>query len=127
MVRDYISELINNIKTGSKAGNKTVIVPYSKLILAIAESLKSVGFVVDIEKKGKKIIKFLEITLNPEKPVEGAQRISKLSKRIYRGSDGVKTHARMNGYYFLTTPKGILTHVEARKQNVGGELLFKIW
>ena len=75
----------------------------------------------------KKIIKFVEITLNPEKPVEDVKRISKFSKRIYKGSDGVRTHARMNGFFILTTPKGILTHVEAKKQNVGGELLFKIW
>jgi small subunit ribosomal protein S8 len=127
MVRDTIAELVNGIKNASKAGKSTVVVPYSKLVVSVAEVLKTEGYITAIENKGKKIVKFVEVTLNPEMPVTGTQRVSHLSKRVYRGADELRGGSRMNGFFVITTPKGVMTHREAKKQKVGGEVLFKLW
>jgi small subunit ribosomal protein S8 len=127
MVRDYIAELINGLKMASKAGKDIVILPYSKLIENILEVLKTEGYVLSIDKKGKKIIKFIEATLNKEKPVTGGQRVSHMSKRVYKGSKEIVVSSKILGTCILTTPKGVMTHRDAKKQNIGGEILMKIW
>ncbi len=127
MVRDYIAELINGLKTGSTAHKDTIVLPYSKMIDAVLELLKTQGFVLEIKKVGKPIVKFAEVKLNPAMPVVGARRVSKFSRRVYRGSKEILANSRIKGLYVLTTPLGILTHRQAREKNVGGEVLFKIW
>jgi small subunit ribosomal protein S8 len=59
--------------------------------------------------------------------VKGVQRVSKLSKRLYSGVKDLKSVKQGHGVMVVTTSKGVMTDTEARKQNVGGELLFKIW
>ncbi len=127
MVRDTIAELVNGMKNASKAGHSSLVVRDTKLISAIVVALEKEGFVKAMNKKGKKIQKFIEVELNKEMPVEGAKRVSTFSKRIYKGSTELLANSRMNGVFILTTPKGVMSHKEAKKQNVGGEVLFKIW
>lgn len=127
MVRDYIAEVVNGLKMASRAGKNVAVLPYSKLVESILEVLKKEGYVSSIEKKGKKIVKYIEVTLNPEMPVNGGQRVSHMSKRVYKGSKEIVASARMQGFYILTTPKGVMTGKDAKKQNVGGEILMKIW
>lgn len=130
MVTDSIGDLIIRLKNGSKAAKPSVLVPYSNLSLAIAEALEKHGFVKGIAKKGKKSVKSIEIALVYEgnRPkVEGVKRISRPSKRVYKKVNEI--HAVRNGFgrLILSTPKGILTDMEARKEGVGGEALFEIW
>ena len=127
MVRDYIAEVVNGLKMASRAGKDVAVLPYSKLVENILEVLKKEGYVSSIEKKGKKVIKFIEVKLNPEMPVNGGQRVSHMSKRVYKGSKEIVASSRMQGFYILTTPKGVMTGKEAKKKNVGGEILMKIW
>jgi small subunit ribosomal protein S8 len=127
MVRDYIAEVVNGLKMASRAGKDTAVLPYSKLIENILEVLKKEGYVTSIDKKGKKVTKYLEVTLNTEMPVTGGERVSHMSKRVYKGSKDIITSSRMQGIYVLTTPKGVMTNKDAKKQNVGGEILMKIW
>ncbi len=127
---DSIADLIVRIKNAGLAYKQTVVISYSKMKLAIAELLKREGFVKEVEKKGKKITKFIEITLAYEsgKPkIQDIVRISKFSRRIYQGVKDIKSVRQGFGRLVLTTPKGILTDKEARAQKVGGESLFKIW
>lgn len=75
--------------------------------------------------------KFIEAELNYEADgspkVRGVQRVSKLSKRIYQKSKDLRSVKYGTGLLVLTTPKGIMTNKEAKKEKVGGEVLFKIW
>ncbi|MES2436519.1 MAG: 30S ribosomal protein S8 [Patescibacteria group bacterium] len=127
---DTISDLIIRIKNASDVEKETVSVPFSKLKLAIVDLLEKEGFVKNSTKRGKKVQKSLEIGLIYDQygpRVKGVQRVSHLSKRMYGGVKDLKSVKQGHGVLVLTTPKGIMTDAEARKQKVGGELLFKIW
>lgn len=130
MVTDPIADMITRMKNAGNAGNQTVLVPYSKLKMSIAELLEKEGYVKSVAKKGKKIAKTIEIALIYEdgKPrVQGAERVSKFSKRVYQKAKGIRPVKNGYGLLVLTTPKGIISDKDAREQNVGGEALFKIW
>ena len=88
------------------------------------------GYVSNVEKKGKKIMKTLEVGLvyNDSEPrVHGVDRISKPSKRIYQKAKDIRMFKSGFGNTVLSTPRGILLDVDAKKQRIGGEILFKIW
>jgi len=129
-IMDGISDLIIRIKNASATGKESVTVPHSKVKEAILAVLEREGYVKGISKKGKKIHKSLEVGLVYDEygpRVKGVERVSHLSKRIYRGVKDLRPVKQGHGMMILTTPKGILTDAEAKKQKVGGELLFKIW
>ena len=131
MVGDSISNLIIGLKNAQERGTSSIRAPFSKLNLAILEVLKKEGYISDFEGKGKEVKKEIEISLkysNEGKPaISDVKRISKQSKRVYKGVDEI--HPVRNGYgkLILSTPAGILTDVDARKKKVGGEALFQIW
>ena len=126
---DPIADMIIRLKNGGEAGKSFVVFPYSNIKFAIAEILQREGFIKAVTKKGKKV-KLIEIELmyeNNSPRVRGVQRISKFSKRVYLKSKEIKPVRNYSGRLIITTPKGLLTDVEARKQKLGGEALFKIW
>ncbi len=127
---DSISNMLIMIKNASLAGKDSVIFPYSKLKLAIGECLIKEGYIKSISKKVKKDQSVLEIELIyvDEKPkITEVKRISKQSRRIYFGMKDIHTVKGGLGLLVLSTPKGILSGKNARKEQVGGEALFKIW
>ncbi len=118
------------IKNAGRANKETVVFPYSKIKNAIAMCLKKEGYVADVVKKVKKGHPVLEVTLvyEDKKPkIYEVDRISKQSKRVYFGLKDINTVRNGTGILVLSTPKGILSGKEARKQQVGGEALFKMW
>lgn len=130
MVTDPIADLITRIKNASDVKKTSLEIPYSKLKESIAHVLVRGGYIKSVEAKGKKIEKILEITLiykDDEPRVHGVGRISKPSRRIYQKSQDIKTFKNGFGSVVFSTPKGILIDSEARKQKVGGEVLFRIW
>lgn len=130
MVNDPIADFITRIKNASMAGNAVITVPFSKLKLAIAELLLKEGYIASFEKRGKKVKKYLEVTLKYDgvKPeVHNVKRISKLGKRVYLGTRDIHSVKFGHGILVLSTPKGLMTDREARKERVGGEALFSIW
>lgn len=131
MAQDHISDLIIKIKNAGKAGLSTISFPYSKYIESILTLLQREGFVKSFSKKGKKLIKSLDIEIAYEEDktpkVSEAVRMSKLSKRVYKGSKELKPVRSGYGLMVLSTSKGVMTGVEAKKEKVGGEALFKIW
>jgi small subunit ribosomal protein S8 len=130
MVKDGISDLIVTLKNGNLAGKETVTIPFSNLKAAVLEVLEKEGFISSVSKKGKKVVKSLEVALkyNGKMPViNGAERISKFSKRIYKSVADIRPVKNGIGIMVLTTPKGVLTDREAKKHKVGGEALFKMW
>ncbi|MDE2040923.1 MAG: 30S ribosomal protein S8 [Patescibacteria group bacterium] len=130
MVTDPISDLIIRLQNASFAGKPSVTVAYSKFVNNVAHALKKAGYVASVEKKGKLIGSELELTLvrfDTGPRIHGVQRISKPSRRIYQKSTDIRTYRSGFGNTFLSTPKGIMIDGDAKKQKVGGEVLFKIW
>lgn len=131
MVIDSISNLIVVLKNAQLRGMALTRAPFSKLNASILEVLKKEGFIADYENKGKEIKKHIDITLKyndaGEPAISDVRRISRQSKRVYKSVD--KIYPIKNGYgrVILSTPAGILTDVQARKQKIGGEVLFEIW
>ncbi len=122
--------MINMIKNGSRAEHEFVVVPYSKIKHAVAECLVKEGFLTSASKKTKKGFPTLELGLAYKDgipAVTGVERVSKSSRRVYKGVKEIKPTRNGFGLMVLTTPKGILTDKQARKEMVGGEVLFKLW
>ena len=127
---DSISNMLIVMKNGSLAHKESVAVPYSNVKNAIAECLKKEGYVGSIAKKVKKTQPVLEITLvyADKKPqINQVERISKQSRRVYFGVKDIHSVRNGNGLLVLSTPKGILSGKEAKKEQVGGEALFRTW
>jgi len=127
---DPVANLITKIKNAGAVGHPTTVVPYTKLNTAILEKLQEKGYVKSFAKQGKTVTKTIEVELAyaDNKPkIEQAQRISKLSRRVYEKSTNLRSVRRGYGLSIISTPKGILTDAEARKAHGGGEILFKIW
>ena len=124
--------MLIQIKNAGTAGKESVSIPHSKVKLAIAQVLLLEGYVASLNKKGKKDEKAKVIDVgvmykNGEAKIKGVQRISKPSRRVYLGVKEVYPVRQGFGLLVLSTPKGILTGKEARKEKVGGEVLFKVW
>jgi small subunit ribosomal protein S8 len=130
MVGDTISNLIISLKNAQKARHQEVVISFSKVKLAILETLKKEGFILDVQKSGKDLKKKLIITLKYEDgtpAITDVKRISKQSKRIYGGYKDIKSVRNGYGITVLSTPQGIVSNKEASKLKVGGELLFTMW
>ncbi|KKS77358.1 MAG: 30S ribosomal protein S8 [Parcubacteria group bacterium GW2011_GWC1_43_11b] len=132
MVTDPISNMLIAIKNGAKAGKETVIIPHSNLKYAIASLLEREGYIKNVNKRGKKVKKFIacDIVYGTDKKtakLTDLKRISKPSCRVYCPVGEIRNVRNGFGLAVFSTPKGLLTDREARAQKVGGELMFKIW
>ena len=131
MTSDTIGDFIIRLKNAGAVKKESISVPFSSLKLAVAEKLKDAGFVASIDKKGKKVRKTLDVVLKYDTEgihvIHGVKRISKPGRRVYRSVSEIMPVRYGHGTLVLSTPNGILTGKEARKENVGGEALFEIW
>ena len=130
MVKDSISDLIISLKNASSVGKSTVVVPKTKLIVSVLESLKKNSYIEDFKIIGAEPKTSIKITLkyeNGNPAIHDVRRVSRFSQRIYKGFKDINPVKSGYGMLIMTTPKGILTGVEAAKEKVGGEALFKIW
>ncbi len=122
--------MIIMIKNASLAGKPSVVLPHSKLKNAILDCLKKEGYVKDIAKKVKKGHPVLEVELvytEKTPKITEAERISKQSRRVYFAVKDIHTVRNGAGLLILSTPKGIMSGRDARKEQVGGEALFRLW
>jgi len=127
---DSISNMIITIKNASLVGKQSVFIPYSKIKNAIALCLQKEGYVSSVSKKVKGGVPVLELGLiyvNDKPKITEVDRISKQSRRVYLGMKDIHSVRNGSGLLVLSTPKGILSGKEARKEQVGGEALFKMW
>lgn len=127
---DSIANMLIVMKNGSLAGKESVVVPYSKLKNAIGECLKKEGYVARVSKKVKKGFPVLEIELSykdKHPKITQVERVSKQSKRVYFGVSDIHKVRNGSGLLVLSTPKGILSGNDARREQVGGEALFRVW
>ena len=127
---DPISNMIIMIKNASLANKESVCIPHSKIKNTIALCLKKEGYVSEVTKKvkgGESVLELGLIYADGKPKITEVSRISKQSKRVYYGMKDIHTVRSGSGMLVLSTPKGILSGKEARKEQVGGEALFKIW
>ena len=130
MVNDTVGDFIIQLKNAGMVGKKEVSIPYSKFKHAIADKLASAGYLEKVDTHGKAVGKTLDVTLkyqNGKHQIIGVKRISKPGRRMYMRVTEIHPIKFGKGHMILSTPAGILTNDEARKQNVGGEKLFIIW
>jgi small subunit ribosomal protein S8 len=126
---DPISDMLTRLRNGGRALQAHIELPHSRLKESIAHILKSEGYVKDVAVDGK-VIKKIKIGLkyNGKKNViEGLKRVSKPGLRKYVGSTEIPRVRGGLGVAVLSTPEGIMTDTQARKKNLGGELLCYVW
>lgn len=130
MVTDAISDLIIALKNANTAGKKTVSASYTKLKENVLAVLKKEGYIADFSVSGEGVKKTITATLTYKEgqpAITDVRRVSKFSKRVYAGAKNIRQVRNGYGKMIITTPQGIMTGDDARKQNIGGETLFAIW
>ena len=128
---DTLANMLVSMKNASAISKNTVVVPYSNIKYAIAQCLQNHGFIAGASKKTEKNnISVLEINLaytSDGAKINDVKRISKPSRRGYMGVKDMRPVKNGHGMVVLSTPKGILSDKDAKKEQVGGEALFMIW
>jgi small subunit ribosomal protein S8 len=130
MQTDPLADFLTSLRNANKVSKPEVVAPYSRLKGDVADVLKKEGFIEDFEltKEGK--IQKLKVTLKSnqrQKAIRGIKRVSKPGIRIYVGAREIPKVLGGLGVSILSTPKGVMSGREAKKQNVGGEVLLYIW
>ena len=129
---DPIADMLTRIRNANTAKHDTVDVPSSKMKIAIANILLDEGYITKYEMVEDGNFQNIRITLKygedkNEKIITGLKRISKPGLRIYAGKDELPRVLGGLGIAIISTNKGVMTDKEARRQNVGGEVLAYIW
>lgn len=129
---DPIADMLTRIRNGLTAEHETVNVPSSKVKVEIARILKQEGYIVDYSVEGETAKdKTITITLkygpDKQKVITGLKRISKPGLRVYAQANDVPRVLNGLGTAIISTSKGLMTDRDARKQNLGGEVVAYIW
>ncbi|MGA2079103.1 MAG: 30S ribosomal protein S8 [Holophaga sp.] len=131
MNTDPIADYLTRIRNGIMAGHDAVVIPSSKMKERLSAILKQEGYIHGykaVEHEGRKYLIVSVKYVKPGEPViHGLKRISSPGLRVYAGVKEIpEVHGGL-GIAILTTPKGLLTGKDARKQNLGGEVLAHVW
>ncbi|KAF0180922.1 MAG: small subunit ribosomal protein S8 [Limisphaerales bacterium] len=127
---DPIADLLTRIRNAGNALLPSVEIPHSKMKESIAHILKREGYVSDVAVEGAVAKKKIKVKLKyagRKSVIDGLQRVSSPGLRRYVGATEIPRVRNGMGTAILSTPAGILTGNEARRQNVGGELLCYVW
>ena len=128
---DPIADMLTRIRNALVVKRETVDIPLSNTKKAIAQILTDEGYISGYEVKGEGIDSKIVVTLKygqkGEKVITGLKRISKPGLRIYAGYDELPKVLNGMGIAIVSTPKGVMTDREARKQHHGGEILAYVW
>jgi small subunit ribosomal protein S8 len=131
IITDQIGDMLTRIRNAATVRHDTVEMPASKLKIAVLKILKEEGFITDFEViKGKpeKLIKIrLRYQDNSKSFISGIERVSKPGLRVYAQHNEIPRVYGGVGIAILSTPKGVLTGQEARRQSVGGEVICYVW
>lgn len=130
-ISDPIADMMTRIRNAGKAKFSSVDIPGSKLKLEIAKVMKNEGYIrnykfIKDDKQGILRV-FLKCSQGNSSAIYGIERVSKPSRRIYTKGKDTKPVLNGLGISILSTSRGILTDKQARNENVGGEVLCKIW
>ena len=126
---DPIGDMIARVKNAQARNHKKVELPSSNFKTKIADILKNEGFIKDFKvNDDKKPTLSLELKYYSGNPVISAfERISKPGRRIFSSAEGLPKINNGLGIAIISTPKGVMTDIDARKQKVGGEIICKVF
>jgi len=128
---DPIADFLTRIRNASRSGKSEVLAPFSKIKADIARILKQEGYIseyeVDKSTDDKPQIRLTTKFVNRAPAITGLKRVSKPGLRKYVGAQEVPRVLGGLGITILSTPKGVMSGREAKKENVGGELLAFVW
>ena len=130
-VTDAIADMLTRIRNANAAKHDSVKIPASNMKKAIAQILVDEGYIkgFTVEEDGKQGIMEVQLKYGPGKTqvITGLRRVSKPGLRIYTNCEDMPKVMKGLGIAILSTPKGIMTDKDARKANVGGEVLAFVW
>mgnify|MGYP001277530881 FL=1 len=128
---DPIGDMIARLKNAQVRNHKKVVLPSSKFKTKIADVLKNEGFIIDYkvnENEGNKPDLEINLKYNYGSPVISTiERVSKPGRRIFSSAESLPKINNGLGIAIISTPKGVMTDVEARKKKVGGEIICKVF
>ena len=129
-ITDTIGDMLTRIRNANSAAKTEVRIPHSKLKAEIARILKKEGYVSNfaVEQEGAHKQICIQLKFSGKTPaIEGLKRVSRPGRRVYVGSEEMPRVLGGMGTALVSTSRGIMTGVEARKLKVGGELLCTVW
>jgi small subunit ribosomal protein S8 len=130
-VSDPIADMLTRIRNAIMARHDSLLIPASKIKLAIARVLKAEGFISDYEVvKGKshRVIRIhLKYDENNQAVISGLERVSRPGLRVYTGRKEIPRVYGGLGIAIVSTPKGVMTGQQAWREGIGGEFLCRVW
>lgn len=127
MLTDPIADLLTRIRNAYKAGKESVTIPHSNTKMAILQVMKDRNFIRDFSQEKNNKFPEIVVELNGERRDITLKRISKPGQRIYMKSQAINKINGGLGVAIISTPKGIMSGEEARKQKVGGEIICELY
>jgi small subunit ribosomal protein S8 len=131
VLTDPIADMLTRIRNGGMAGKTRVDIPGSRIKREIARVLRDSGFIDSYEtgeRDGKPVITVdLRYNEEAEPMIGGLERVSRPGRRVYVGAREVPSVRNGLGVAILSTPRGIMTDIQARDAHVGGEVLARVW
>lgn len=128
---DPVADFLTRIRNSIRARHQKLDVPASKLKSEIARILKEEGYIANYkptEENGQKVLRvYLKYGANNEAAIRDLQRVSRPGCRVYLGRDEIRRVQGGLGISIMTTPKGVMTGRQARREGVGGEVLCEVW
>ncbi len=127
---DPIGDMLARLKNSQLRNHKKIELPSSKFKAKIAEILKSEGYIIDYAVKAEKNKSNLQISLkysSGSPVISSIERVSKPGRRIFSSAESLPKVNNGLGIAIISTPKGVMTDIDARKQKVGGEIICKVF
>ena len=129
-LNDPIGDMLARIKNSLLRNHKKVELPSSNFKVKIAEVLKNEGYIVDhkVSSIENKAVLQIELKYNSGSPViSSIERVSKPGRRIFSSAESLPKVNNVLGIAIISTPKGVMSDIDARKNKVGGEIIFKVF
>ncbi len=128
---DPIADFLTRIRNAMRSRHQKLDVPASRLKSEVARILKEEGYIANYkptEEGGVKVLRvYLKYDVNNQSVMRELKRISRPGCRVYQGKDDIRRVQGGLGISILTTPKGVMTGRQARREGIGGELLCEVW
>lgn len=133
MITDPIADMLTRLRNASLAGHESMVVPASRMKIAIAKILREEGFIRDYEvvrekaRPQRSLRIWLSYTGKKEPVLTGLRRVSKPGQRVYARRTALPRVLGGIGLAIVSTPKGVMAVHQARRLNTGGEVLCYVW
>lgn len=128
---DPIADMLTRLRNAIRVRKEVVRVPYSGVNYAIASLIARQGYLVAVERRGRRPPRYIEIAPRYLEggisAIQGMKRISRPGRRVYQKVRELRSPRQGVGIIIISTPQGIMSHREARRKHMGGEALLAIW